>query len=63
MFYGENVKVLRNLNGITRKSLALELGCSEQTIDQYERGGLNPKMKNIIDMSDYFRVKSSFFLQ
>lgn len=61
MFYGENVKVLRNLNGITRKSLALELGCSEQTIGQYERGVLNPKMKNIIDMSDYFRVKSSFF--
>lgn len=61
MFYGENIKLLRNLNGISRKSLAMKLNCSEQAIGQYERGVLNPKMKNIIDMSDYFKVKSSFF--
>ncbi|RHW46099.1 hypothetical protein DS832_07050 [Bombilactobacillus bombi] len=61
MFYGENIKLLRNLHGMSRRSLAVELNCSEQTIGQYERGVLNPKMKNIIDMSAYFAVKSSFF--
>ena len=61
MFYGENIKLLRNLNGMSRKSLAIKLNCSEQAIGQYERGVLNPKMQNIIDMSNIFRVKSGFF--
>lgn len=61
MFYGENIKLLRNLKGMSRKSLAMKLNCSEQAIGQYERGVLNPKMQNIINMSDIFRVKSSFF--
>lgn len=61
MFYGENIKLLRNLNSMSRKSLAIKLNCSEQAIGQYERGVLNPKMQNIIDMSNIFRVKSGFF--
>lgn len=61
MFYGENVKSLRNLRGISRKDLGRVLSISEQAVGQYENNNIQPEMMNVLKLSQFFRVKSSFF--
>ncbi|MBU9789745.1 XRE family transcriptional regulator [Lentilactobacillus sp. G22-6] len=61
MFYGENVKALRNLCGMSRRNLGKMLSISEQAVGQYENNGIQPEMMNILKLSRFFKVKSSFF--
>ena len=62
MFYGKNVKILRDFYGMSRKELGDRLSITEQAIGQYENSEVTPEMKNILKLSDVFKVKSQFFL-
>jgi len=61
MFYGENVKSLRNLRGISRKDLGRVLSISEQAVGQYENNNIQPEMMNVLKLSHFFgsKVRSS----
>lgn len=61
MFFGEKLQSLRELNGLSRKELADELGVSEQAIWQYENKLTSPKMEVINTLKDKFNVKAKFF--
>lgn len=62
MFYGENIKVLRNLYGMSRKELGNKISVTEQSIGQYENSEIFPEMTKILKLSKIFNVKSQFFL-
>jgi transcriptional regulator with XRE-family HTH domain len=61
MFFGEKLQSLRELNGLSRKELADELGVSEQAIWQYENQLTSPKMEVINTLKYMFNVKAKFF--
>lgn len=50
MFYGQNMKELRILFGMSRKELAEKLNVSQQAIGQYENGDIQPALDKIIQM-------------
>ncbi|MEE6669638.1 XRE family transcriptional regulator [Pediococcus acidilactici] len=63
MFYGQNMKELRILFGMSRKELAEKLNVSQQAIGQYENGDIQPALDKIIQMGNLFKVESSFFIK
>ncbi|MCP9313444.1 ImmA/IrrE family metallo-endopeptidase [Liquorilactobacillus satsumensis] len=62
MFYGKNVKILRDFYGMSRKELGDKLFVTEQAIGQYENSEITPEITNLIKLSQIFKVKSQFFL-
>ncbi|MBP1907677.1 transcriptional regulator with XRE-family HTH domain [Paenibacillus turicensis] len=56
MFFGEKLQSLRELNGLSRKELADELGVSEQAIWQYENKLTSPKMEVINTLKYEFPI-------
>lgn len=63
MFYGENLKNLRMLYGVSRKELANKLKLTEQSIGNYENESFSPEINTVIEMSKIFDVKSTFFFK
>lgn len=61
MFYGEKLKSVRELKGLSRKDLADKLGLSEQAIWQYENQYTMPKFEIINELKKIFDVRSQFF--
>lgn len=61
MFFGEKLQSVRELNGLSRKELAIEIGISEQAIWQYENGYTVPKFEIINALKGIFSVKARFF--
>ncbi|ARF69785.1 transcriptional regulator [Paenibacillus larvae subsp. pulvifaciens] len=61
MFFGEKLKSLRELNGLSRKELADKVKVSEQAIWQYENQYTAPKLEVINALKTLFSVKAQFF--
>ncbi len=47
MNIGDNIKLLREKRGLSRKDLAMEIGVSEATISRYENGKREPNMDTL----------------
>lgn len=45
MHVGENIRKLRRKKGLTQAELANKMGVSQQMVNQYENGKLNPKLE------------------
>lgn len=45
MHVGENIRKLRRKKGLTQAELAKKMGVSQQVVNQYENGKLNPKFE------------------
>lgn len=60
MAIGERIRFIRNLRGMTQKSLGMAIGFDEKTADvrmaQYESGTRTPKEKLIVDIADALEV-------
>ncbi|WP_208560479.1 XRE family transcriptional regulator [Marinilactibacillus kalidii] len=61
MFYGEKLKDLRELNGLSRKELAEMIKVTEQAVWQFENQYTIPKLEIINELKKIFSVKPQFF--
>lgn len=62
-FVGDNIRQLRELNGLSRKELANKLATTEQTISQYENNKIIPNIGVFNKLSNEFNVSSQYFLK
>ncbi|MCO4338920.1 XRE family transcriptional regulator [Staphylococcus agnetis] len=63
MFYGKNLTYIRQLNGMSRNELAIQLNVSEQAIWQYETKNAMPDISKIYSLANTFHVKTNFFMK
>lgn len=64
MFYGENLTNLRELNGLSRKELAIKLSITEQAVWQYENeSNVIPKLTTLVRLSELFNVTTKYFFR
>lgn len=60
MLFGERLKDLRIERKIGQVELAKELGVSKGIISLWENGLREPKLSNLISLSNYFKVTIDF---
>ena len=61
MFYGEKMKEIRELNGLSRKELADKLEITEQAVWQYENEKFLPRIEILNKLRDFFAVETRYF--
>lgn len=61
MFFGEKLTNLRELNGFSRKDLAQLLSVTEQSVWQYEKTAIIPKIHVLNGLKTLFHVDSKYF--
>ena len=60
-FRPESLKALREKDRISQKSLAAQLGISEQAVSKWENGLSAPSTKNTLALADIFQVSMEHF--
>lgn len=60
--FGENLKYLRRLNGLSQTELANQLGLNRNNIASYESGMVEPNTKIFLKTCTYFGVESKNML-
>lgn len=60
-FRPESLKALREKDRISQKSLAAQLGVSEQAVSKWENGLSAPSTKNTLALADIFQVSMEHF--
>lgn len=58
--FGERLKKLREMRGLTRRELALKVGVSEMTIRRWEKNITSPKLKDLRALSNSLGVSEEF---
>lgn len=56
MFFGSNLRYLRETRGKSQLEMGDFIGVSKQTISVYEKGEVEPPLSKLISMADYFGV-------
>lgn len=56
MYFGSNIKFLRNRKKLTQDQLATTLEINRSTLNNYENEISGPNLKSLILLSDYFHV-------
>lgn len=59
---GENLKILRNLYGLTQEQMAKMISSSRSCVTNYESGNRQPDSKTLILFADFFNVSVDFLL-
>ena len=62
IYFGTNLKQLREERGLTQKELAKGMELSPSMISMYEGGGSHPSVEILIRLSHYFRVSTDYLL-
>ena len=57
-----NLKKLRNRKGISQQLLADSIGVSQQSINKYENHNVEPDIKTLISLADYFSTSIDFLV-
>lgn len=60
---GKRIKDLRTQRNISQNELASKLFVSRQTIGRWERGETIPNTDNIVQISSFFDVETTYFLE
>lgn len=60
---GANIRMIRELKGITQQNLADELKVNQKTISRIENGSLSPKFDVLVKISDVLAVSLENILQ
>ena len=60
--FGERVKMMRNLRGLTRSEFAKKLGVSTALVSAYEVGKREPSMKNLIALTQILNIGADWLL-
>ena len=56
LYLAENIKYLREQDGLTQKEFAEKLGVSSGAISMWESGMREPELSRIIKLAEYFSV-------
>lgn len=56
MYLNTNLQFLREDKVLTQLEVAEEVGLSQRAVSAYERGDIQPSLKNLIKMAEYFSV-------
>ena len=62
MEFGERLKELRKMKGLTQRELADILGINEVSYQRYEYGLSYPTFKKLIIIADYFMVSIDYLV-
>lgn len=62
MFMGKRLSELRDEHNIGQKQLAAILGVKPNTVSDYENGVLNPSVKALLKMAEYFTVSIDYLM-
>ena len=60
--FGDNLSLLRKEKNMEQKLLAKVLGVSQQTISRWENNVVEPDIKSLIKIADYFDVTTDYLL-
>ena len=60
--FGERVKMMRNLRGLTRTEFAKKLGVSTALVSAYEVGKREPSIKNLIALTQILNIGADWLL-
>ncbi len=58
----DNLKILRESKGLTKKETALKLGISERAYLTYEYGEREPKLDTLQKLADFYGVTTDYLL-
>lgn len=58
----ENLKFLRKNKGITQRQLADAIGISQQSINKYENHNIEPDIKTLIQIANYFNTSVDYLI-
>ncbi len=61
-YFKENLKMLRNEEGLSQDKLAILLGTSKATISFWETGEREPGMRSLIMLAKFFNVTIDFLV-
>lgn len=57
-----NLYNIRNLNKKTQKQVAIDIGISPKTYNNYENGNTEPDFKTLLKLANYFHVSTDYLL-
>lgn len=60
---GEKIKILRKVNNLTQKELALKIGITASTITKYENGQLEPNIEVLNKIATTFNISVSTLIE
>ena len=60
--FGDNLSLLRKEKNMEQMLLAKVLGVSQQTISRWENNVVEPDIKSLIKIADYFDVTTDYLL-
>ena len=60
--FGERVKMIRTLRGLTRSEFAKQLGVSTALVSAYEVGKREPSIKNLIALTQVLNIGADWLL-
>ena len=60
--FGDNLSLLRKEKNMEQMLLAKVLGMSQQTISRWENNVVEPDIKSLIKIADYFDVTTDYLL-
>ena len=58
----KNLKFLRKEKGISQKALGEVIGVSQQSINKYENYNIEPDIRTLIRLADYFNTSVDFLI-
>lgn len=58
--YNERIKDLREDHDMTQKELAKIIGVSDVTLQSYEYGNTEPKIKTLIEIAKYYNTSIDY---
>ena len=54
-----HIRFYREIAGLSQAKLGYAVGVTQQAVDKYERGLMNPSLATIIRLSEFFEVPVS----
>ena len=57
-----NLKQLRDEAGISQKTLAEEIGVSQQSVNKYENHNIEPDIETLIRIADFFNTSVDYLI-
>ncbi len=58
----KNLKVLRNLKGVSQQQLANVIGVSQQAVNKYENRNIEPDIETLIAIANFFDTSVDFVI-
>lgn len=58
----KNLKYLRSASGISQKTLADNIGLSQQSINKYENHNIEPDIATLVRIADYFHTSVDYLV-